>query len=637
MGLFLEALQARFEDPSRVQRAEAEILGLRQKGRPVREYVREFQQVAGRLRTWPERLLVHNFHWGLDKDLRQACVMRGVPPRLQDWFRVVSELDAGLQEFQVSSSDQSFLRRTGPRPTEVSGQPKTSTPSVRSTFRCFRCNRPGHCVVECPVPALTTTPRSQEKPSPTQKKTPERSRAACQTEESIPQQVPITTSLTSPDESLVEYDNADPNEDPMVSQPICPFAIPISLTSPMTGHIGEFQALIGLGCTRCLVSRGVVKKLGIKVYRLAHPIRFEQVDGSLLGGVPATVVTELVMLDMNDHWEMLRFIVVPSMMEDIIIGLAWLDKWGPTIWWEGGCRHMCLSVGPWPLRTEAEEKDKVVGGSKIAAESGDGELGFPAAYADLAEVFSERECDTLPPHRPTDCAIDILPGAKLPKPRMYPMTPRELEELHQYIDKNLARGFIQPARSRIAVPVLFQEKKDGGLRLCVDFRGLNAVCVEHIYPLPLMKDLLAHLARGRVFTKLDLREAYYRVRIKSGDEWKTAVNCPLGSYQFRVMSFGLQEPPAVFMQLINGVLHEHLYHGVLIYLDDILIYMKNMEEHVSLVREVLQKLLDAQLYVKLSKCKFHRSCIDYLGYRISARGVEMDPKKVRSVLEWQAP
>lgn len=108
-------------------------------------------------------------------------------------------------------------------------------------------------------------------------------------------------------------------------------------------------------------------------------------------------------------------------------------------------------------------------------------------------------------------------------------------------------------------------------------------------------------------------------------------------YQFRVMPFGLQGAPAVFIQLINEVLHEHLYKGVLIYLDDILIYTRTMEEHVKLVQQVLRKLLDADLYVKLSKCELHKSSLDYLGFRISPKGVEMDPTKVREVLDWQTP
>lgn len=171
----------------------------------------------------------------------------------------------------------------------------------------------------------------------------------------------------------------------------------------------------------------------------------------------------------------------------------------------------------------------------------------------------------------------------------------------------------------------------------MDYRGLNVVCVENVYPLPLMKGMLAHLAKGRFFTKLDLREVYYRIRNKEGDEWKITFNCPLGCFQFRVLPFGLQRAPAVFMQLINKVLHEYLYKGVLTYLDDILIYTETKEEHVKLVRVVLKKLHTAKLYDKLSKCKFHQDKINYLGYRISHKGIEMDPEKVRAVLKWAPP
>ncbi|XP_013928332.1 PREDICTED: RNA-directed DNA polymerase homolog [Thamnophis sirtalis] len=175
-----------------------------------------------------------------------------------------------------------------------------------------------------------------------------------------------------------------------------------------------------------------------------------------------------------------------------------------------------------------------------------------------------------------------------------------MEEMRKFIDKNL-ENFTEPARPKVAAPVLFREKKDGSLRLCLNFKNLSAVSSRNLYLLPLMKDMLAQLGKGRIFTKLDLREAYYRVCIKEGDEWKTAFNCPLGSFQFRVMPFGLQGAPVVFMQLINEVLHEHLYKGVIVYLDDILIYMETREEHVKLVRTVLKKLRAAELYAKLSK------------------------------------
>lgn len=129
-----------------------------------------------------------------------------------------------------------------------------------------------------------------------------------------------------------------------------------------------------------------------------------------------------------------------------------------------------------------------------------------------------------------------------------------------------------------------------------------------------MKDMLAHLAKGKTFTKLDLREAYYHIRIKEGDEWKMEFNCPLGCFQFRVITSDLQGGPAVIMQLINKVLHEHLYKGLLMYLYDILIYTKTRSEHVKLGRAVLKKLRAAELYAMLSKCEFHQDKIEYLGH-----------------------
>lgn len=185
-------------------------------------------------------------------------------------------------------------------------------------------------------------------------------------------------------------------------------------------------------------------------------------------------------------------------------------------------------------------------------------------------------------------------------------------------------------------PVLFQEKKDGLLRLCLDYRGLNTVCAENVYPLPLMKDIVAHLSKDKIFSKLDLCKAYYRVRIWEGDEWKMAFNCPLGCFQFNMLPFGLQGAPAVLMQPINEVLHEHLYKGIMVYLDDTLIFTKTKTEHIKLVLAVLKNRdtkLYAKLYAKLSKCKFHRDKIDCLGYQ----GVEMDPEKVQPVLEWETP
>ncbi|KAK9395748.1 hypothetical protein NXF25_019109 [Crotalus adamanteus] len=214
-----------------MQRAEAEVLRLKQWGRPAREYVRDFQRVAGRLRSWPECLLVHHFRAGLDKDLRWVCVVRGIPCRLPEWFRVVTELDAGLQEFQRMPETQQIPQRVVERPADPPRPSQTPGSTPRVVFRCFCCNRPGHRVAECPIPVTTSTPTAVGQPGITRKAV-ERSRAARQTEVEARQRSGGETSLS---DWLEEYEGGDPAEDPMVSQPIAPFAIPITLTSPLMG------------------------------------------------------------------------------------------------------------------------------------------------------------------------------------------------------------------------------------------------------------------------------------------------------------------------------------------------------------------------------------------------------------------
>ncbi|KAK9395824.1 retrotransposon-derived protein PEG10 [Crotalus adamanteus] len=649
--LFLLGLRERFEDPSIGLKAAGQIHKIKQAGRPALEYVREFRKMAGRIEGWPEQSLIHHFIEGLDDHLSQACIYREVPDRLQEWYQTAVKLDVKLSRYKKPPPQEPEQQlelpeqQSPPRKPSTTARAERPRPPARLSFECFRCGQGGHRAATCPVPY----PRLQSKPGPAMQKKPAqrlpREKSNRLTQEPVAQVTPHTQENAKtpggPAPALPFFDSNDEGEnDPMVSQQILPFSLPAKLVIPTSGAQIDLNVLIDSGCTRCIISLAFAMKMGIRAKQLSKPMRFEQADGSLMGGTLITQLTEPLRLEIGAHWEFIRFLVAPKMTEAVILGLAWLDKWKPFIWWEKGMRIVRLPIGPDPpidstdvtghLRPPNEQ-------AHMAVSLTPGEPVIPKEYLDLAEVFSEKECDALPPHRPNDCSIELVPGAKLPRPRMYAMSPLEMEEMQRYVNKNLARGFIERAKSSVGAPVLFKEKKDGSLRLCVDYKGLNAVSVENKYPLPLLKDLLTHLAKGSVFTKLDLREAYYRVRIKEGDEWKTAFNCPMGSYQFKVMPFGLQGAPAVFMQLINEVLHDHLYKGVLVYLDDILIYSTNMNDHIKLVREVLKKLLNAKLYVKLSKCEFHRTQLDYLGYRISNEGIEMDPAKVKTIIEWQPP
>ncbi|KAK3531338.1 hypothetical protein QTP70_018138 [Hemibagrus guttatus] len=200
--------------------------------------------------------------------------------------------------------------------------------------------------------------------------------------------------------------------------------------------------------------------------------------------------------------------------------------------------------------------------------------------------------------------------------------------MEEYIEEALAVSHIRPSMSPATEGFFFVGKKDGGLHPCIHYRGLNAITVRYPYPLPLVPVALEQLRGARFFTKLDLRSAYNLVRIREGDKWKTAFHTTHGHYEYLVMPFGLTSAPAVFQSLINAVFQDILGKWVIAYIDDILVYLTSLEEHVRHVWAVLSGLQQNHLYMKPEKCEFHRTTITFLGYVISRQGVEMDLTKL---------
>jgi hypothetical protein len=175
------------------------------------------------------------------------------------------------------------------------------------------------------------------------------------------------------------------------------------------------------------------------------------------------------------------------------------------------------------------------------------------------------------------------------------------------------------------------------LRLCVDYRALNAITKKNRYPLPLIEETLRQVAGARYFTRLDLRSAFNLIRIKAGDEWKTAFRTRYGLFEFLVMPFGLTNAPASCQQFVNDTLREYLDIFCAVYIDDILIYSKSRKEHKEHVRKILGKLEEAGLYVKAEKCEFSVSQTSFLGFIVGADGISMDPAKIQAIREWEAP
>ncbi|WVZ70752.1 hypothetical protein U9M48_019394 [Paspalum notatum var. saurae] len=221
--------------------------------------------------------------------------------------------------------------------------------------------------------------------------------------------------------------------------------------------------------------------------------------------------------------------------------------------------------------------------------------------------------------------------------RQYRVAPKEQELIKENIDELLGKGFIRPSSSPWAFPVLFVDKKDGTRRMCVDYRALNDVTIKNKYPLPRIDDLFDQLQGACVFSKIDLRSGYHQLKIRPSDIPKTAFITRFGLYEYTVMSFGLTNAPAYFMNLMNKVFMEYLDKFVVVFIDDILIYSKTEEEHEEHLRLVLQKLRDHKLYAKLSKCEFWLDRVPFLGHIVSKGGIMVDPSKISGVMDWKVP
>jgi hypothetical protein len=255
---------------------------------------------------------------------------------------------------------------------------------------------------------------------------------------------------------------------------------------------------------------------------------------------------------------------------------------------------------------------------------------------EFLDVFPE-ELPGMPPDRELEFAIEIVPGTAPIYKKYYRMPGPELAELKKHLDELLQKGYIHPSISPWGSPVLFVKKKDGSLRMCVDYRQLNEVTIKNKYPLPRIDDLFDQLNGARVFSKIDLRTGYHQLKIRKDDIPKTAFTTRYGLYEFTVMVFGLTNAPAYFMSMMNKVFMDILDKFMVVFIDDILIYSMNEEEHKQHLRAVLERLRNHRLYAKFSKCEFWLKEVGFLGHILSKKGIAVDPSKVMAVLNWKTP
>ena len=356
---------------------------------------------------------------------------------------------------------------------------------------------------------------------------------------------------------------------------------------------------------------------------------------------------------------------------DVVLGKPWFDRYEPVPQWKKGivtfsAAGITHTLHP-PSATATKQQQRVRAPrlvsamqlQKLAGYKGsqlftvvvhepklDSSLSVGADSKDLEAILEEyadvvsKDPNFTPPYPPVrnvDHEIKLEPGATLPNRGLYRMPPDELKELKKQLDQLLELGLVRPSTSPFGSPVLFVKKKDGSLRLCIDYRGLNKITIKNRYPLPRVDEMLDRLHGATVFSKIDLVSGYFQVRISEEDIPKTAFRTRYGHYEFTVMPFGLCNAPATFQRMMNDILREHLDTFVIVYLDDILIYSKSKEEHAQHLKTVLSLLRQHKLYAKASKCEFGMPETEFLGHIVSQAGIATDPKKIKAVAEWPKP
>jgi hypothetical protein len=385
--------------------------------------------------------------------------------------------------------------------------------------------------------------------------------------------------------------------------------------------------LFDSGASHSFISSSFVEKHNIPTVLLKLPL-ITQTPGA---DIQCHLGCSRVRINLSGVEFLADLVVLKSKGIDVILGMDWLSLHDCHI----GCADKVVHLtNPDGVQVTCHTKGSGPDPMVFSMESRTIEE-VPVA-CEYPDVFLE-ELPGMPPDRDIDFAIDLIPETAPIAKRPYRMAASELAELKKQLEEMQHIKFIKPSSSPWGALVLFVKKKDGSMRMCVDYRALNEVTIKNKYPLPRIDDHFYQLKGAKYFSKIDLRSGYHQLKIKESDIPKTAFVTRYGQFEFTVMSFGLTNAPGYFMNLMSKVFMDEFDKFVIVFIDDILIYSKSAQEHEQHLRVVLEKLRTHILYAKFSKCEFWLEKVAFLGHILTAEGVAVDPEKVEAVSNWQQP
>jgi hypothetical protein len=424
----------------------------------------------------------------------------------------------------------------------------------------------------------------------------------------------------------------------------------------MMVHLGQkswqAQVLLDTGYTIPLMNREFAGRNQIPLLKHDQVTPLYNFTGDIVAEA-GQFFTRPVILQHRKHFTNETFEISPlEPGVDLFLPFWWIAKHPPQGAWDSkelrfthqSCLENCQrgQAEDFPITLDEEvatnEQARIIGYISAVSSDEDPIQLVPTPFREFLGIMGKEAAERLPDHRQYDCKIDLKEGESPPWGPLYPLSENELEVLREWLKEMLRTGKIQRSTSSVGAPILFVPKPSGrGLRLCVDYRGINRITIPNRYPLPLMQELQDRVRGATMFTKLDLKSGFALIRMKEGDEWKTAFRTRYGLYEFNIMPFGLTNAPATFQDMMNYTFSDMLDLGLIIYMDDILIYAETEEKHEKIVMEVLKRLTDNHLAIEPAKCVWKAEEVEFLGYMIGINGVRMAKDKVELVLEWRQP